>query len=167
MRTERFILRNPLLGIAGTVVHHMERFELLGQNGNFIKLKLVEVYGYPNKTSFFGGYDSLIELELKSGIFKARCNFNSSTGEFYKLYESLNNAYENISGKVEYSNYEKDLQFNLNFIENGTVNVQGEISNSDGTNVLSFSFYSDQSYISSSLEQLRDIISKYGNLEGV
>ena len=44
-----------------------EIFSFKGYNGEHITLNLIEVLGYPDTTSYEGGYDIICTLEIKCG----------------------------------------------------------------------------------------------------
>ncbi|MBO9131060.1 hypothetical protein [Bacillus sp. 165] len=46
----------------------MKEFIIAGKHG-FIRIELNEVYGFPNETSYLGGYD--VKGKIKNHIFKA------------------------------------------------------------------------------------------------
>ena len=50
----------------------MEIFTFNGYDGEKIALKLKEVIGFPNSTSYEGGYDIICSLEIDVGCYKAK-----------------------------------------------------------------------------------------------
>ena len=64
----------------------MEKLSIKGESGNFIEIFYLEVYGFPDNTSHFGGYDVLAKINLKSEGFTINSNFYTSTGEIYTFF---------------------------------------------------------------------------------
>jgi hypothetical protein len=58
----------------------MDEFVLEG-HGDFLKITFEEVFGYPNNTSPWGGYDTKSVLALEVDDFKVNSTFYVSTGE--------------------------------------------------------------------------------------
>ncbi len=66
----------------------MESFQLKGDNG-FISIILVKVYGFPERTSYFGGYEAETLIEIKSSNYNVKGNLSTTTGEIYEFYQAL------------------------------------------------------------------------------
>ncbi|RVU00180.1 hypothetical protein EOD41_14565 [Mucilaginibacter limnophilus] len=142
-------------------------FELKGDNA-LLKVEIQDVYGYPNVTSHFGGYDARLSVKINIDGFQVLGDIYSSTGEIYKLYQQLFACNISLKGSVHFENYEHNLEFNAVYGINGKVKVNGEFEKHDEfRNVLQFEFETDQSYISSTLLQLKRIVEKYGDNKGV
>jgi hypothetical protein len=164
---ERFEL--PIKRVILSFKTPMEEFTIQG-GSDFLKFSLENVYGFPNETGHWGGYDVKSGIEIKSGAFYAKSYFYSSTGEFYQLYERLIKVNELLEGVVYFTNYEENFKFNLSYAINGHVSISGnfyDINSGNHDNRLEFGFESDQSYIQSTLSQLRVIVDKYGGMKGI
>ena len=62
----------------------MEIFTFNGYDGEKIALKLKEVIGFPDSTSYEGGYDIICSLEIDVGCYKAKFDrYYSATGALY------------------------------------------------------------------------------------
>lgn len=144
----------------------MEEFTVKG-GGDFIKIELSEVFGFPEETCHWGGYDTRATLVLKIGSYNVKSDFYTSTGEIYNLYVALAKSNKTLTGKVEYSSYEGNLILSLTYNKLGQIMIEGEFREKlHLRNQLSFEFESDQSYISSSLVELEKIVEKYGGMTG-
>jgi len=145
----------------------MEKFKIAG-NSDYLEIEFEEIFGFPNKTCHWGGYDSKNRISLKSGNFSVNTNFFSSTGEISLFYESLKSCNEKLEGIVNYKNYEGNLEINANYDNQGHVIISGNYcENTDLDNSLKFEFLSDQTFIKSTLEELQVIVQKYGGMKGV
>ncbi|MDE7107923.1 MAG: hypothetical protein K2O39_06320 [Clostridiales bacterium] len=133
-------------------------------------MEIIEVYGFPNGTSFRGGYDILCSLEITAEAYTVRSErYYSATGALYDFYVALQNAYDKLNGKAIYNVYcaENDLEFEVTF-DNGKVKVSGSYQdNPHVKNVLSFEFISDQSYFKEVLNDLKKIVLMFGDKKGM
>lgn len=145
-------------------------FNLGEENNNYIKLEILEVFGFPDKTSFKGGYEIKCNLEISSGIYYLKTNnYYSSTGALYDFYKQLEECYTNLNGKASYKVFygEDDLLFDILF-EQGKVKINGRYQDNPSiNNVLEFEFYLDQSYFNNVLNDLSRIIKQFGNNSGI
>ncbi len=142
----------------------MEEFEITG-NGNFIRITFNEVHGFPNETGHWGGYDVTCGLKIEIDDFSVNSYFYSSTGEIFEFYQYLLKANEDLSGAVYFRNYEENLVFKLQYDVNGVIMVDGTFFKD--SHKLNFDYPTDQSYIQSTLTQLKSIVLKYGGMKGV
>ncbi|RNI27878.1 hypothetical protein EFA69_17445 [Rufibacter immobilis] len=146
----------------------MEEFSMIGENGNYLKVKFQEVYGFPESTCHWGGYELRAAVDMKSGSFTANSTFWTSTGELYEFYKKLEACNEEVKGSADFANYEDNLKFTINYNNLGQVNITGNFNTfSDLENELTFEFNSDQSYLKKTVGELKQIAGKYGNMKGV
>jgi hypothetical protein len=144
----------------------MEEFELKGDNG-IIGIVIKEVYGYPNETSFKGGYECKVGIKIGVGSYSVASSFYTSTGELFKFYNQLKNCQSELNGIAEFDSYESNLDLTVKY-EFGKVGIFGKYQESLAIeNILEFYFHSDQSYLKYSLEQLEMIFEKYGGMKGI
>jgi hypothetical protein len=143
----------------------MDEFELKG-NGEFLKITIQKVFGFPESTSHSGGYDTKSTIEINSGAFQAKSELWVSTGEIFEFYNALNKANELIQGIVYFVHLEDYLKFTIEYNVNGQVKIKGTFDDFE-SNSLTFEFVSDQSYIQSTLQQLRSITGIYGGMKGI
>jgi hypothetical protein len=145
----------------------MDEFTIQG-GSDYLKITFNEVYGFPDTTCHFGGYDTKSEIEIYSDGFKLNSALWISTGEIYEFYQQLLKANEVLNGATLLSSYEGNLECNLKYDVNGHIIINGMFSKqNEYSNKLSFNFKSDQSYIQSTLRQLEAIANKYGGMKGI
>jgi len=146
----------------------MYQFFLGGKQG-FIRIELNEVIGYPNETSFLGGYDVRGKIEIKSGNYYVKdAELWFSTGQIYEFYEQLFKCYKELKGKVNFHNSESELKLVLEFTDLGQFTILGSFQEYPSEeNFLQFEFESEQSYLTSTLTELKAIIDYYGGYQGV
>lgn len=145
----------------------MDSFKLEGKNG-YILVKLVEVYGFPNNTSFAGGYDVKGSVEIKSSSYSACGELWFSTGEIYNFFSLLKECYQKHYGKVELLTTEANLSMSVDFDKMGHVYINGKYTERyDEGNKLIFEIISDQSYLQETISGLNNIAKKYGGLKGI
>lgn len=145
----------------------MEEFTIYA-GADFVKVKLANVYGFPENTCHWGGYDVRAEIEIKSGNFSVKSSFYISTGEIYDFSQELKQCYNTLSGIANLNSYEGNLKLVGEFDGIGHVNFKGYFSeHNEFTNELKFEFVSDQTFIRSTLDELDEIVQKYGDAKGI
>ena len=145
----------------------MAEFTLKG-DGNYLKIELVEVYGFSETTSYSGGYDTKSLVEIYSDGFKVSSIIWISTGEIFEFYNMLKQVNQLLAGTAYLYHLEGNLEFNAAYGNNGHVSISGIFSKQNMlANRLKFHFESDQSYIQSTLIELEAITSMYGGMKGV
>lgn len=145
----------------------MDEFILKG-GSDFLKISFQEVFGFPKVTSHFGGYDTKNTIEIISGDFSVKSTIWMTTGEIFEFYEKLVKCNDLIEGSIDFANYEHNLELNIQYDKAGHVTIKGTFNaQTEFDNLLKFHFVSDQSYIQSTLQQLRVITEKYGNMKGI
>ena len=102
-------------------------FCLHGYNGDKVELNIYKVLGFPNETSYEGGYDIVCELEICVGCYYAKeSQHYSATGALYNFCDELKICYENLSWIAEYKLLlENDLSFQITMLDRGTALIQG------------------------------------------
>ena len=146
----------------------MNGFCINGHDG-FVEIKFDEVLGFPNTTTYLGGYDVRGNVNLKSKGFTATGELWFSTGEIYHLYESLNKMYRTLEGVVEFSNADgRNLHLIIQFEKSGKFKIAAVYQESyEVDNVLHIELISDQSFLVETLQQLKSIYEYYGDDKGV
>jgi hypothetical protein len=66
----------------------MEEFAIKG-NDAFLKIAFDKVYGFPDETCHWGGYDTKTIIEINSGSFSVEATMYLSTGEIFDFYNRL------------------------------------------------------------------------------
>lgn len=144
-------------------------FDIKDGKGNYIKLEISNVYGYPNETSFRGGYDVKCYLTVRSGIYFVNSDsYFSSTGALYEFYRELSGVYEKLNGTANYKVYmpENDLTFAVEF-NRDRVKIAGKFRDDPcENNSLEFELFSDQSYFAEVLRDLKKVVSLFGDNKG-
>lgn len=124
-------------------------FEIKGLSNERVKLEITDVFDFPDRTSFRGGYDIQCTLEISSGPYNIRTDsYYSSTGALYSFYNELCKCYQDLKGIAAYKlNYpENELDLNIEFNEH-IVNISGKYQDDSAVkNILNFEFTSDQSF---------------------
>ena len=139
-----------------------------GENGDFLKIDTQKIYGYPDTTCPFGGYDTQSSIEIKVSSYNVKGLIWISTGDLYFFYKKLKKCYINLEGESELKSYENNLISTLKFDEYGKIAFTGKFTEKhDGNNTLEFEIISDQSYIKSTISQLEQMIESYGDNTGV
>ena len=145
----------------------MNEFTITGKKG-FLRIKLNEVFGFPNQTSYLGGYDVQGKIEIKSGNYYVKdAELWFSTGQIYKFFLELQKCYNHLQGGATFSGLDNALKMDLNFNRFGQISIEGyfkELPSEE--NILQFEFESEQSYLVSTLQQLKTIVVQYGGLTG-
>lgn len=145
----------------------MESFNIIGKKG-YVLIKFLEVYGFPDSTSFAGGYDVKGSIEIKSGGYSACGELWFSTGEIYNFFSGLIKCHKELNGRVEFLTTETNLKMSVDFDKLGHVIISGEyVERYDEYNKLTFEIFSDQSYLQETISDLNVIVKKYGGLKGI
>jgi hypothetical protein len=145
----------------------MLAFSLNGY-GEYIRITIDEVFGYPDETSHDGGYGARGRIEISSGGYKVDSQLYFTTGELYLFKESLNNCYKNFSGIAKLNNSEHELELSAQFSKTGKVQINGFFQERpDLDNSLKFEFNSDQTCIYEVIKELESVQSIFGAMKGV
>ncbi len=144
----------------------MDSFTLAGSTGS-LTVQIEEVYGFPDQTSPFGGYDTRSQLRLRSHGFSVDSVLWLSTGEVFTFYQQLRAAQAQLAGVARFASSEDNLSFALAYLPLGQVALTGEYrEHTPEANRLTFEIASDQSYLHRSLSELAAWVSHYGDEAG-
>jgi hypothetical protein len=145
----------------------MEEFTIYA-GADFVKIKLANVYGFPENTCHWGGYDVQAQIEIKSGNFNVKSSLWISTAEIYVFTQELKQCYNTLNGSANLNSYEGNLKVVGEFDGIGHVNFKGCFSEqNEWANELRFEFASDQTFIQLTLVELEQIVLKYGDTKGI
>ncbi|MGG3452302.1 hypothetical protein ABER98_21125 [Domibacillus aminovorans] len=145
----------------------MNEFVVKGKNG-FIRIELHKASGYPEDTSHFGGYDAEGIAEIKSGNYYVLGELWFTTGEVYEFYKQLEKCYRELTGSAVFWNSESSLKIEVIFNNLGQVILQGYFKEEPHLeNELQFEIESDQSFLASTVEELKRFVDYYGGLKGI
>lgn len=133
-----------------------------------MKVKFEEVYGFPDTTCHWGGYDTRATIEIKSNNFRVISTLYTSTGEIYQFTQQLKACNETLEGKAEFISYEGNLSIKAEYDNMGHVKISGFFNDQrELENELKFEFLSDQSYVKYAIQELDTIAMKYGAMKGI
>lgn len=146
----------------------MYAIEIGGKQG-FVRIELIEVLGFPNETSYLGGYDTKGKIEIKSGNYYVKdAELWFSTGQIYEFYKNLLKCYNELNGQISFPTSGSELRLELEFTDFGQLNINGSYQEYPSVeNFLHFEFESEQSYLTSTLTELKAIVDYYGGNQGV
>ena len=145
-----------------------EEFGFKGEAGNLLRVAFAEVYGFPDSTSSWGGYDIRADLKIKSNGFEVNAEFWTSTGEIFLLLQELQQSNKVLSGSPHYDSCEGHLSFTAAYDTMGHVTIRGRFSEQmNWNNALDFEFESDQTFMQTTISQLQKIANKYGGVQGI
>ena len=143
----------------------------IGSGQECVKMEIVEAFGFPNTTSFRGGYDVRCKLEIRTGVYTCYTeNYYTATSALYDFYIALQDCHDKLSGKATYSVYypENDLVLEVEFTQKGAVYVNGKYHENPTINdILYFELVTDQSYFKDVLSDLKKIILTFGDKKGL
>ena len=148
----------------------MRAFCIMGRNDkDRIEMTIDKVFGFPETTTFEGGYEFKGSLTIHASSYKVYSqNYYSSTGALYDLYISLVKCYDLLEGTAKYALiYEKDLEFELEMTQTGHAIINGEYTEIPHiSNTLVFQIDTDQSYIRDAIDDLERVIALFGDNTG-
>src|ERR1700741_2294365 len=136
----------------------MEEFTLKGENG-FIRLSLGTIHGFPERTCWQGGYeaDGVLEIQVETYHVKSRLDF--STGQIYDFFIALSNAHSALNGIAQFKSFEYELELSVEYRQRGQVRIAGFYKMLHHLETkLVFEILSDQSFISSGIKELENIV---------
>ncbi|QFK71889.1 hypothetical protein F7984_11935 [Pradoshia sp. D12] len=153
--------------LSGKRVETMNGFTVKGNQG-FIRIESQNISGFPEDTSHFGGYNAVGIVEIKSGNYYVLGELWFTTGDIYKFYKQLDKYYRELKGMATFWNYETSLKLEVVFNQMGQVVLQGYFKEkAHMENELHFEMECDQTFLSSTLEDLRSFVDHYGNTNGI
>ncbi|MBB2145343.1 hypothetical protein GM921_07605 [Pedobacter sp. LMG 31464] len=145
----------------------MEGFIIRGEGG-LISLSFEKVFGFPETTSYLGGYDLQASITIKSSCFEVKSTMYTSTGEIYLFFDQLKNCNERLDGTAKFASYEGDLEFLAAFDHaTGHVSIKGFFTEHEFSNCLNFEFSSDQTFMTTTIKELQILFQKYGDVKGL
>jgi hypothetical protein len=146
----------------------MLEFSLQGESNNYLKLTINRDFGFPDSTSPFGGYDTESVVEIKSTNYYVKGLLWITTGNIYDFYKKLKKCQLELTGSTRLDSYENNLRVLVEYDLLGHVCVSGEfLEKHEENNKLIFSFLTDQTFISRTIDELTEIYKKYGDNYGI
>ena len=146
-------------------------FSLMGSNGEEkIEITIEEIFGFPDTTSYAGGYDFKGTLIIHAGCYKVYSqNFFSTTGELYNLYISFLKCYDSLTGIVKYpvAYLENNFEFKLEMTQAGHAIISGNFREYPHLpNKLVFEIGTDQTCIKKTIDDLKQVEKLFGGNSG-
>ncbi|HSZ34977.1 MAG TPA: hypothetical protein VK772_16790 [Puia sp.] len=139
-------------------------FVIPAENNGQFTLKIQSVFGFPDRTCYWGGYDTLSYVEVQTENYLAKGEIYISTGQIFEFFDQLHKCYKSLSGSAKLVSYEKNLELNIVFDQLGHVKIAGYLrAKMSEENQLIFNLSGDQSYLSETLSSLREIVNTYGD----
>lgn len=149
----------------------MEIFCLHGTDqSEKILFTLNDAPGFPDTTSYEGGYDIICTLQIDIGCYHVKCNrLFSATGALYRFSDSLKKCYETLRGTAEYRLFlENDLVFTVSMTANGHASVKGTYQERpDQATVLAFEMETDQTCFLPVIQGIDGLKHTYGDMQGI
>lgn len=136
----------------------------IGAEQGYVLICLSRIFGFPDCTSHFGGYETQSTIEIKSNGFNVSSSLYISTGDIYNFYTELLSCYDKVDGIAQLKSYDLNLNLEVKFQKLGQVAIVGEfIEKTSITNSIRFQISSDQTFIKHTLDELKLIYEKYGD----
>lgn len=148
----------------------MRLFCLNGYQDEKISMQLNEVIGFPNSTSYDGGYDIICTLIIDAGCYHIEFDrLYSATGALYRFCNELKNCYNTLEGQAEYRMFlENDLCFKVVMETGGHAVIMGTFQESPHrNNIFTFEIDTDQTCFLNAIQDIEHLKEKYGDMEGV
>lgn len=141
--------------------------EIKGENG-YLKIQIQKMYGFPESTSPFGGYDTESVIEIKSSNYYIKGLIWITTGDLYSFYQELKICQETVKGHANLNSYENNLRSVIFYDEFGHAVLKGKFTEKYAEeNTLEFELKSDQSFFNTTISELEILIEKYGDNTGI
>ena len=140
------------------------------QNGEQIVIEPVKVLGYPDSTSYEGGYDLICKLTIDVGCYHIYFDrLFSATGALFKFVDQLQSCYDRLDGEAEYGLIlERNLSFTVKMKKNGHAIVTGVFQErQDIGNRLEFVMETDQTCLLPVMQEINSLRETYGGMQGV
>lgn len=134
-----------------------------------IEFTISEVIGFPDSTSYEGGYDLICKLVIDIGCFHIQCDrLFSATGALYRFADELRDCYNTLNGTAEYRLLlENDLSFQVVMESGGHAVVNGRFQERpDKNNIFEFEMETDQTCFLSVLQEIEALKEVYGGMTG-
>lgn len=135
---------------------------------SLIELNMDEVWGFPDLTSYGGGYSAKGILSIKACNYYAKDTHYFTTGELYYFARELRKCYTSLSGVATLHNTERELDLVCSFNKFGHVIITGKFQAApDAKNILQFEIKSDQTQVKETIIQLSKVSDLFGDEYGI
>lgn len=145
----------------------MTEIEIKGENG-YLKIQMQKMFGFPESTSPFGGYDTESIIEIKSSNYYIKGQIWITTGDLYSFYQELKKCQEKVKGQANLNSYENNLSSKIAYDEVRHAVLKGKFTEKyEEENTLEFELKSDQSFLNSTITELEKMILQFGDNTGI
>lgn len=146
----------------------MIAFRIKGDDG-LMELTIDEVFGYPDKTSYGGGYGAKGRLCIKACEYAVdNATHYFTTGELYSFMQQLEQCYNSLSGTAVLENTESELELECQVNKLGHVSFCGNFqSQLMVKNILTFEIHSDQTQLPYTIALLKKVYELFGDNRGI
>ena len=145
-----------------------QAFSICGHGGDVLTIAYAEVHGFPTETCHWGGYHVQAKININAGDFSVASDFYTATGEVFGLYQQFVSCNEKVTGTATFASYEGNLKFTATYDFGGRIEINGTFrANGQFGNELCFEIITDQTFIQSTIAQMKQLIDKYGDNKGV
>lgn len=136
---------------------------------DLIELTIDEVFGYPNETSYGGGYGAKGRLTINAAEYAVNeATHYFTTGELYRFLLQLEQCYKSLTGTAKLENTERELELECRFNKTGHVSFVGSFQgNSSVNNVLTYELRSDQTQLPDVIASLKEVFKVFGDNQGI
>lgn len=131
--------------------------------GNMAKL-VIEVSGYenPGASDPFDANWLSCHVVLRIGAFSGSMAAAFTTQDFARFLDEMGTSLRSFSGAASFMTYEEMLRLSLQFEKTGLVLVSGVVQDFGPPKVaFTFSFESDQSFLSETCKQLERVVRRF------
>ena len=145
----------------------MTIFSLSGYENEKIVLEFRKELGFPNSTSYEGGYAIECFLQINVGGYHIKSAIHySATGALYRFSRELKRCYDTLQGEAEYQlKLENDLMIKVSMLSSGHAVITGSFqARPDKQNILQFEIATDQTYLLSVIQDIESLKGKYGDI---
>ena len=116
----------------------------------------------PDTKNVYGGNRLACEVELAVQPFTGQFNASYTTQEFFKFWTGLSTVLSSSKGDAVFGSVDDPLQITISIEPSGRAVVKTTARGRDpGKPTVSFSFESDQRYLSKTCKELEAVIAQY------
>ena len=146
----------------------MLAFKLEGMDDS-IELTIDEVWGYPNETSYGGGYGAKGNLSIRAGEYMVvNATHYFTKGELYSFLQQMKYCYEVLDGFATLDNTDRELDLKCTFNKKGHVLIEGHFQKDPSiNNKLTFELRSDQTQAAATISSLKAVAEIFSDNKGV
>ncbi|MDO5293376.1 MAG: hypothetical protein Q4F05_11560 [bacterium] len=147
----------------------IQAFCLKGYGKDKVVLTIDRILGYPESTSYEGGYDVVGRVEIQAGNYYVTSEkYIFATGTLYRFVKELQRCYKTLNGVATYQMLlENELIFRIEMGTGGHATIIGTYQERpDVENILNFEMQTDQTYFNSVIQDIEKLKKIFGDFEG-